>query len=84
MVLCRVNLHNVTPEDIVTLKSYYFFPLEKIEEQEGRVILNAMGGELCSGTNDFGEDCKECRYAPEIVRKYLKKEKKITIGKEGT
>jgi hypothetical protein len=80
MVLCRVNVYGVSPEDLVTIKNYYFFALEKIEEHEGYITLNAMGGELCRGVNDFGEKCNECRYHPEVINKYLRKQDKFTFG----
>jgi hypothetical protein len=38
-----------------------------------------MGGEKCNGINDFGENCKECRYQPEVVLRYLRKQEKIEI-----
>ncbi len=79
MVLCRVKLDGVTKEDLVAMRSYYFFKLEQVEEEDGSVILNAMGGEKCNGINDFGENCKECRYQPEVVLRYLRKQEKIEI-----
>ncbi|MEE8359009.1 MAG: hypothetical protein V3R82_06330 [Candidatus Hydrothermarchaeales archaeon] len=82
MVLCRVNLFNVTDEDLAILKSFYFTPLEQLEvEDDGRVILNFMGGDLCEGINDFGDPCKGCRYQPEIVLRYLRKQSEIKIGR---
>ncbi len=80
-MLCRVRVYGVSPEDLLTIKSYYFFALEKPEEHGEYITLNAMGGEPCSGTNDFGESCRECRYQPEIVRKYLRRQKTFEIEK---
>ncbi|MFQ5975788.1 MAG: hypothetical protein ACE5J5_05705 [Candidatus Hydrothermarchaeales archaeon] len=81
MVLCRVNLSNVSDEDLGILKSFYFTPLEQlVVKDDGRVILNFMGGELCEGVNDLGDSCKECRYQPEIVLRYLRNQNEIKIG----
>ena len=80
MVLCRVNIEGVTEEDLVTINSYYVFPLEKPEIHEGYITMNAMGGgELCKGKNDFKEKCPDCRYHPEVVKKYLRKQKKFSF-----
>lgn len=78
-MLCRVNLLDVSKEDLEILKAFFFTPLDKIEERNGRIILNYMGGELCKGINDFGDTCKECRYQPEIVLKYLRRQGEIVI-----
>ena len=82
MVLCRVKVYGVSEEDLVTIKNYYFFPLEKPEEHDDHIVLNAMGGELCRGVNDFGEDCRECRYQPEVIKKYLRKQEKFEFKEE--
>lgn len=80
MVLCRVNVYGVTQEDLITIENYYFFPLEKVEKHDGYITLNAMGGELCEGVNDFSEKCDECRYQPEVIIKYLRKQEEFTFG----
>lgn len=77
MVLCRVKVYGVSEKDMATIKNYYFFPLEKPEEHNGYIVLNAMGGELCKGVNDFGEGCGKCRYQPEVIKKYLRNQGKF-------
>lgn len=71
-MLCRVRLLDVSQEDLEVIQSFFFDPLEEVEVCEGEVTLNYMGGEPCSGKNDFGEGCEECRYMPQVVKKYLR------------
>jgi hypothetical protein len=82
MVLCRVKVFGVSEEDLATIKNYYFFPLEKPEEHKDHIALNAMGGDLCRGVNDFGEECRDCRYHPEVVKKYLRKQDKFELRED--
>ena len=81
MVLCKVNIENVTKEDQEIIKSFYFTPLETPEiSEDNTVVLNFMGGTKCKGTNEHGDKCIECRFQPEIVLRYLRKQKEIKIG----
>jgi len=74
-MLCRVRLVGVGERDRETMKSFFVDALEKegLDREEPR--LNYMGGELCGGKNDMGEECPSCSYMPWVVRKYLKKGK---------
>jgi len=71
-MLCRVKLLGVSEEDLEVINSFFFDPHERVEVGEGWVRLSYMGGEPCRGKNDFGEGCGECRYMPQVVKKYLR------------
>lgn len=82
-MLCQVHLKGVTTEEKELLESMFFHPYDKLEERNGTLIMNYMGGKLCLGTNDFGEKCGDCRYMPYIVRKILRRQKEFVFGKDG-
>ena len=82
-MLCQVHLKGVTTEEKELLDSIFFHPYDKLEERNGTLIMNYMGGKLCLGTNDFGEKCGDCRYMPYIVRKILRRQKEFFFGKDG-
>ncbi len=82
-MLCQVHLEGITAEEKELLDILFFHPYDKLEERDGALIMNYMGGKLCRGINDFGEGCGGCRYMPYIVRKILKRQKEFTFGKEG-
>lgn len=82
-MLCQVHLKGVITEEKELLESIFFHPYDKLEERDGTLMMNYMGGRLCLGVNDFGEGCKECRYMPYIVRKILRRQNEFTFGKDG-
>ncbi len=83
MKLCKVHLEGFTPEEKETLDMMFFHPFDKLEEYDGRLIMNYGCGEgICLGTNDFGEGCKECRYVPFVVRRILRRQEKYVFGKK--
>jgi len=81
-VLCQVNLKDVTADEREILDAFFFHPYDKLEEIDGALMMNYMGGKLCLGTNDFSEACGLCRYMPVVVRKILKRQTEFTFGKE--
>jgi hypothetical protein len=81
-MLCQVHLTEWTLEEKGILNQFFFHPFDKLEERSGSLVMNYGGGRLCSGTNDFGEKCSDCRYVPYIVRKILKRQSKFNFGKE--
>jgi hypothetical protein len=82
MKLCKVHLEGFTPEEKEILDMMFFHPYDILEEYDGKFIMNYGSGELCLGTNDFGEDCKNCRYVPFVVRKILKRQRDFEFGKK--
>ena len=81
-MLCKVHLEGFTPQEKEILDMMFFHPYDKLEEDEGKLIMNYGSGKLCPGTNDFGEDCKNCRYIPFAVRKILRRQKNFVFGKK--
>lgn len=81
-MLCQVHLTEVTAEEKDILDHLFFHPMDKLEECNGGLMMNFMGGKLCHGTNDFGENCKNCRYMPFVVRKILRRQTQYQFGKE--
>lgn len=81
-MLCQVHLKGVTEEEKEILNAFFFHPYDKLEERDGTLIMNYMGGKLCLGTNDFGEVCGSCRYMPVVVRRILKRQTEFAFGKE--
>lgn len=81
-MLCQVHLTGVTPEEKDILEHLFFHPMDKLEERNGSLIMNFMGGKLCPGTNDFGEGCHDCRYMPFVVRKILRRQTEFKFGKD--
>ncbi len=82
MLLCKVHLEGFTPEEKEILDTMFFHPYDKLEEYDGKLIMNYGSGELCLGTNDFGEDCKHCRYVPVVVRRILQRQEHFEFGKK--
>jgi len=82
MQLCKVHLEGYTPQEKEILDLMFFHPYDKFDEYDGKLIMNYGSGEICNGTNDFGEDCKNCRYVPCVVRKVLKRQEKFVFGKK--
>ena len=83
MKLCKVHLEGFTTEEKEILDMMFFHPYDKLEEYDGRLIMNYGYGEsICMGTNDFGEGCKECRYVPFVVRRILGRQEKFAFGKK--
>ena len=80
MKLCKVHLEDVTEQEKELLNSFFFHPYDKLEEYDGRFIMNYGSGEVCPGTNDFGEDCKHCRYVPFFVRRILRRQENFVFG----
>ncbi len=81
-MLCQVHLKEVSGEEREILDAFFFHPYDKLEERDGTLIMNYMGGKLCMGTNDFSESCGNCRYMPVVVRKILKRQTEFAFGKE--
>ncbi len=81
MKLCQVHLEGIIAEEREILDIFFFHPLDKLEEDDGRLVMNYGSGEVCLGTNEFGESCKNCRHVPFIVRKILQRQKKFVFGK---
>jgi hypothetical protein len=79
-MLCQVHLTAHTPEEKDLVNYLFFHPYDKVTEKDGAVILNYGGGNLCRGKNDFGEGCKECRYAPLLIRKILGRQDSYKFG----
>ncbi len=82
MLLCKVHLEGFTPEEKEILDTMFFHPYDKLEEYDGKLIMNYGSGALCLGTNDFGEDCKHCRYVPVLVRRILQRQEHFEFGKK--
>ncbi len=82
MKVCKVHLEGFSPEEKEILDLMFFHPYDKLEECDGKLVMNYGSGEVCMGTNDFGEDCKNCRYVPFAVRKILKRQEKFEFGKQ--
>lgn len=80
MLLCKIHLEGFTPEEKEILDTMFFHPYDKLEEYDGKLIMNYGSGELCLGTNDFGEDCKRCRYVPVVVRRILQRQTHFEFG----
>jgi hypothetical protein len=80
-MLCQVHLTGVQPDEKEVLDALFFHHYDKLEERNGSLIMNFMGGKLCLGTNDFGEGCGSCRYMPFVVRKILKRQNRFVFGK---
>lgn len=80
MILCKVHLEGFTPEEKEILDMTFFHPYDKLEEYDGKLILNYGSGALCPGTNDFGENCKNCRYVPVVVRRVLQRQEHFVFG----
>ena len=80
-MLCQVILKDVTGDEKAVLDSFFFHPYDKMEEVDGELMLNYMGGKLCQGSNDFSESCGNCRYMPVVVRKILKRQTEFVFGK---
>lgn len=81
MKLCQVHLEGVTAEEREILSIFFFHPLDTLEEDDGKLIMNYGSGEVCLGTNEFGEGCKNCRHVPFIVRKILQRQTRFVFGK---
>ncbi|MGP8050920.1 MAG: hypothetical protein ACLPYB_09945 [Desulfobaccales bacterium] len=81
-MLCQVHLKGVSAEEKELLECAFFHPYDKLEERNGELVMNYMGGKLCRGVNDFGERCGDCRYMPYMVRKILRRQKDFAFGKE--
>ena len=79
-MLCRVHLTDYTQEEKELLDYLFFHPYDKLEERESVLVMNYGGGKTCPGTNDFGEKCKACRYAPYLVRKILQRQDNFNFG----
>lgn len=45
-------------------------------------LPDGCSGRLCPGTNDFGENCKNCRYVPFVVRKILQRQENFVFGQK--
>lgn len=84
MQLCRVNLDNVSEEEKGILNLMFFHPYDKLEEDGAKLIMNYGSGDDCTGVNDFGEGCKNCRYVPFVVRRILRRQKEYVFGKHQT
>jgi hypothetical protein len=82
MKLCKVHLEGYTPEEKELLDLMFFHPYDKLEEDDGRLIMNYGSGEVCPGINDFGEDCKQCRYVPFFVRRILRRQENFVFGEK--
>lgn len=82
MQLCKVHLEAYTPQEKEILDLMFFHPYDKLEEYDGKLIMNYGSGEICKGANDFGEDCKNCRYIPYVVRKILIRQENFVFGKK--
>lgn len=80
-MLCQVHLTGITEKDRELLDYLFFHPYDKLEEQNGALVMNYGGGKLCQGTNEFDEGCKECRTVPYLVRKILKKQTTFRSGR---
>ena len=80
MQLCKVHLEGFTPEEKEILDIMFFHPYDQLEEYDGKFIMNYGSGEICLGTNDFEEDCKNCRYVPFVVRKILRRQENFVFG----
>lgn len=80
-MLCQVHLTGVTEEEKGILDAFFFHPYDKLEDREGTLIMNYMGGKLCPGSNDFDESCGECRYMPFFVRKILRRQSEFSFGR---
>jgi hypothetical protein len=81
-MLCKVHLEDFSPEEKEILDMTFFHPYDKLEEVDGKLIMNYGSGKLCPGTNDFREDCKNCRYVPFVVRKILRRQENFVFGKK--
>ncbi len=81
MTLCQVHLRGVCSEEKELLDSMFFHPYDKLEERDGRMIMNYGGGKVCQGINDFQEKCRDCRYVPWVVRKILRRQTEFQFGK---
>ncbi|MGD2186132.1 MAG: hypothetical protein PVI71_08390 [Desulfobacterales bacterium] len=81
MILCKVHLEGFTSEEKEILDMTFFHPYDQLEAYDGKLIMNYGSGALCLGTNDFGEDCKNCRYVPFVVRRILRRQENFVFGK---
>ena len=81
-MLCQVHLVGETSEEREILNAFFFHPNDKLEERNGVLIMNYMGGKLCQGNNDFNEPCGLCRYMPVVVRRILARQTEFAFGKE--
>lgn len=79
-MLCKVHLEGFTPEEKEVLDMMFFHPYDKFEEVDGKLIMNYGRGAVCPGINDFGEDCKNCRYVPFVVRRILRRQQNFVFG----
>lgn len=82
MQLCKVHIEGFTADEKEILDMMFFHPFDKLEEYDGKLIMNYGSGEVCPGTNDFGEDCKNCRYVPFVVRKILRRQENFIFGEK--
>ena len=79
-MLCKVHLEGFTPGEKEILDMTFFHPYDKFEEVDGKLIMNYGSGALCPGINDFGEDCKKCRYVPFVVKRILIRQQNFVFG----
>ena len=82
MQLCKVHIEGFTADEKEVLDMMFFHPFDKLEEYDGKLIMNYGSGQVCPGTNDFAEDCRSCRYVPFVVRKILRRQKNFTFGEK--
>jgi len=82
MQLCKVHIEGFTADEKEVLDMMFFHPFDKLEEYDGKLIMNYGSGKICPGTNDFAEDCRSCRYVPFVVRKILKRQENFTFGEK--
>lgn len=83
MKLCKVHLEGFTSEEKEILDIMFFHPYDKLEENNGTLIMNyGCGEDICMGINDFGEDCKNCRYVPFVVRRILRRQENFVFGEK--
>jgi hypothetical protein len=81
-MLCKVHLEGFTLEEKEILDMTFFHPYDKFEAYDEKLIMNYGSGRLCPGTNDFGENCKNCRYVPFVVRKILRRQENFVFGEK--
>lgn len=82
MQLCKVHIEGFTADEKEVLDMMFFHPFDKLEEYDGKLIMNYGSGEVCPGTNDFEEDCKNCRYVPFVARRILRRQENFIFGKK--
>ncbi len=74
MQVCRANLDNASAEEREILDLMFFHPYDKLIKDGDKLRMNYGSGNDCTGTNDFGEPCKDCRYVPFVVKRIIRRQ----------